>query len=255
MPTVVGPWTQTLTVHWRPELQFYEERIPMLRKLENDGVLKAFSVGDDYVAARILDGGHHQMTIRKDGLSLDIIGNDADTQAVLAIAVEAIQRVAPTRTRLGTARFYHLVPLDMLFDEAVARSVERLFPPIATPNISGTDYAMLMDLKAPDEVTGQVEFGVVRGVEVRDRLVGVGQRIAPASQAVRDYDWTSTKFPDVALFADSVWEQHTSTEQDGPAWEGLLRFWADATEYAGLSVEALQRRITMDCYNKGRESI
>jgi hypothetical protein len=250
VPTVVGPWTQTLAVQWRSELQFYEERIAMLRDLENAGVLKAFSVGEDYVAGRILEGGRHQMTVRKDGLSLDIIGDDADTKAVLEIAVKVMQRVAPSRTRLGTARFYHLVPLDMPFEDAIARSIEHLFPPITTPDISGTDYAMLMDLKAPDEVHGQVEFGVVRGAEARARLSGIGQRVGRASQAVREHDWASTRFPDVALFADSGWEQPASAEQEGPEWNGLLDFWAAATEYAGLFVEAVQGRITEDCYNR-----
>jgi hypothetical protein len=252
---VVGPWTQTLAVQWRTGLQFYEERIPMLRDLENSGVLKAFSVGDDYVAARILDGGRHQMTVRKDGLSLDIIGQDADTEAVLDIAVKAMKRVAPSQTRLGTARFSHLAPLDIPFDDAISRSVDYLVPPIPTPGISVPDYAMLMDLKAPDGVTATVEFGVVRGAEARARLGGIGHRVDRASQAMREHDWTSTEVPEVALFADSAWQQPASGEQEGPEWEGILSFWATTTEYAGRFVEAVQGRITAGCYNRRTGSI
>jgi hypothetical protein len=242
---VVGPWTQTLSVEWRTELQFYEERIPMLRELEDEGSLKAFYVGDDYVAARLLGGGNHQMTVRKDGLSLDILGKDADTQAVLDIALRAMQRVGSSRTRDTTARLSHLVQLDIPFDQAVSRSLGCLATPSGA-QVSSVDYAMLLDLVAPDDVFGQVEFGIVRGAEARARLSGIGQRLGRASRAVREHNWENVEVPEVGLFADSAWQMPGSWNA-GVEWEGLFRFWAAVTEYAGQFVEGLQQRITANC--------
>ena len=66
---------------------------------------------------------------------------------------------------------------------------------------------------------------------------------------MREHDWTSTTFPDVALFVDSAWRAEASVEQDGQDCDGILTFWATATEYAGIFVEAVQERIAADCYN------
>ncbi len=70
------PWTQSLAVRWGPALTFYRRHVEILD--DNDKVLRAFRVGEDQIDARILTG--HELSVGRNGLSLEIFGQDARTR-------------------------------------------------------------------------------------------------------------------------------------------------------------------------------
>jgi len=244
---MAAPWTRTLTARWRPQLRFYEERIPILRAFEDDGVLRAFAVASDSVGARVLEPGH-QITVRQDGLSVDLFGQEPDLATVRKLISQTLEKIAPVGLRAPTARFSHVVPLDVPVQEAVQRSIAPIVP--STPsNVSGVDFALLMDLATPDETSGQIEYGIIRSSEARRRLKGISQRIAPVSQAIRDRDWEAVKFPEVSLFADSMWRQdiNIGLQEAQDVWG----FWERATKYAGEFVDGLSSPMIDE--EKGRD--
>jgi hypothetical protein len=243
---MVAPWTRTLTARWRPQLRFYEERIPILRAFEDEGVLRGFAVAEDSIGARVLEP-EHQITVRQDGLSVDLFGQDPDLATVRQLISLTLEKIAPAGLRAPTARFSHIVPLAVPFQEAVQRSIAPIVP--STPsNVSGVDFALLLDLATPDE-TAQIEYGIIRSSEARRRLRGISHRIVPVSQAIRDRDWETVKFPEVSLFADSMWQQDVKVglQEAQDVWG----FWERATRYAGEFVDGLASRMIDE--EKGRD--
>jgi hypothetical protein len=246
---VAVAWTQTLSFGWRPQLRFYEERIPVLRDFEDAEVLKAFAVNPDSIGARVLDAGH-QITVRQDGLSVDLFGQTADVAEMQELLTQAVSRIEPDVFVGLSVRFAHIVSLSTTFEEAVARSIAPLLPASGDNRVSCTDHAILLDLRAPSQVTAQIEYGILRSsVEARFRLGGTGTRVAPVSPAVREQTWETAKFPEVSLFADSLWREEGQREHH--QLQEIWGFWADAAQYAADLVESLAR--PLDSEQKGRD--
>lgn len=240
-----APWTQSLSVHWRPVLRFYEERIGVLRSLEDQGILKAFAVGNDQIGARLLDAGH-ELSVSEGGLSLELFGQDVELDTGWEFAMAAVEAVKPTQIRRAQARFQYIVALERPFDQAVTEGLERLLSVPALAGASYADFALLLDMAGPDDVTGHMEFGIIRDGEAAVRLgrqIGPMQRHAgPGSRALGEPRWLGTEFPRVALFVDLTWEQMREFER----FEEVRGFWAAAKERSGAEVDALYGRISVE---------
>jgi hypothetical protein len=233
------PWTQLLAVSWRPQLRFYDERIRILHALEERGALRSFAVEEHRIGARVSDNGH-ELTFRRDGMTIDVFGPVEGLDAVwdqVALAQELLQIGA---TRRATARFRYVAPLDdMAFEEALAATNSAVFSLPSDGGVIPTDYALLFDATLGDGVTGQIEFGIVRGsAEARRRLTGVGERIGPVSPAAARKDWSRTTFPDVALFVDASWEQKRDAEDEN--LEAVRELWTTWNAQTGAFVDGLQ---------------
>jgi len=229
-------WTQTLGMRWRPLLKFYENRIPILREFEDGGSMRAFAVGENHVAARLLDA-EHVLTIRQDGLTVELFGQDADVDTVCAFADTACKRLGPVELRGADTRFQHVVPIDAPFEDAVRAAIRHFrLPPVGGMGFS--DWSFLADVGVEGEGTGQIEFGIIRAHEARSRLDGAG-RIGARTPPERR--WETTKFPDVAMFADCMW---TAPKESLP--NDVQAFWKASRERVSELVDALYATIGVD---------
>jgi hypothetical protein len=230
---VAAPWTPTLHLSWRPALTFYEKGVEILRCLDERGVLRAFRVGDDRVDARLLDA-NHELTVRHNGLTLDLFGVDADVDSAWECVVAALQKLELDKAT-AMAKFQHMVPLGIPFDEAVAVGSRRFLSLPSTVKVA--DWALLIN---PDPGSS-VEFGIVGAHEAIDRLTRRAGRMRMGQDASNASRWANTAFPDVALFADSFW--------DGPQVEGeqaVRAYWNSARDRAASFIDALYEKISAD---------
>ncbi len=239
MRVVAAPWTQALSMSWRPALKFYEERVAILRAMDAKGALKAFKVRADRIDARLENG--HALTVQSDGVTLELFGRDADLDSVWEFVMIVFDSVEPMQVSDVHAQFQHLVALDMPFERAVATGHERFF---SLPSIAGTefgDWALLADLVGAGGMEGQVEFGIIRGAEAPERLTrAVGRTMSLGPGARR---WNLDDFPEVSLFADSRWSHHgTPIAAEKP--DDLRAFWDAASKQATDLVDALYGKMS-----------
>jgi hypothetical protein len=234
---------------WRPELRFYERRVAILREFEDRGELRAFRVGDDFVDARLSDRGD-QLTVRQDGLTLQLLAPDADATRAWQAAAVAISAVEPSRTRRMVATFQHVVDLELAFADAVslgyARLVAGLGDRIGDTHVA--DWALMADLRPGEgdsEPSGQVEFGIVRDAEVPYRLARRAGRVGREAPRTSHELWSPSDFPNVALFADSMWTIEGSDAPDDVMQEALA-FWDATRTRASTLVDDLISRLKTD---------
>lgn len=241
------PWTQSLSLRWRPALSFYATRIAILEELDNAKVLRAFRVGDEQIDARILAG--HELSVSQNGLSLEVFGPDADVDEVWAYVDQAVRKVAPAQMGGAATQFQHIAPIDMPYDAAIAAATASYLPPLANEIV---DWAVIVNLPGglgnmPANRGPSVEFGIINEGEARMRLSRVGSRTTSRMQQSQlpGSRWESTTFPAVALFADSTWPQHVSPA--GVESLADVREYLDATkEQAGRFVDHLYENITIE---------
>jgi hypothetical protein len=244
----LAPWTQSVSVRWRPALRFYTKGVEILGDLDERKVLRAFKVGVDQIDARILSG--HELSIRQGGLWLEIFGQDADVDEVWEFVVSAVETIKPAAMGGVGTQFQHLVPLDVPYDVALPLSRDSfLRPPPGGEEI--TDWALVVNLAGgaatePANAGPSVEFGVVSGREAMGRLtreVGGAASIGGSGLNSR-VRWQQVEFPAVALFADSAWPQDPTIETKGLP---DVRAYFDATrERACKFVESMGEQIRVN---------
>jgi len=237
---VPDPYTQSIRLAWRPELRFYEQRVSILKSFEDEGVLRAFRVQENFVDARLFET-RDLLTVRQDGLELWLATPDADGDRAWGAVEVALACVKPALARSMHVFFQHLAPLDMPFESAIKGAYGRLLGSLGTPGIRFDDWSLLADLEMTwtPPAAGQMEFGVVRGTEVIDRLTrqagrtGVAQRPPDA--------WVHAQFPDVALFSDCQFSAAANPSQE--LGKQARNFWGGAREETGRLVGVLQKMI------------
>ena len=232
------PWTQTLSLNWRPALRFYEERVGILRTLDDDGVLAAFRVDADRIDARFGDG--HSLKVEQSGMTLQLFGLDADLDPLWDYVMLVCNRVQPARIRGVEGEFQHIVGLDLSFEQAVARGHERLYSLPPSDAISYGDWALLMDMTCSDGRSGQVEFGIIRNNEAPRRLTRASSRMGTLDRGPQQ--WSGVEFPEVGLFSDSRWSPSAPLESG--EFDQLRAFWDAASSSAGELVDALYEKIS-----------
>ncbi len=245
---VLAPWTQAVSIEWRPELRFYEERFALLRALENDGVLRAFRVGQDRVDARV-GAAQHQVSIRQDGVSVSLSGAAADLDATWVLVRRAVVAIAPHRFGRVRVALQHLAGLDVSFERAVELGHEKVLALPVVPGLQHGDWALLMDGRgSDDESIMQAEFGIVRSEEVPARLARTAGRM-DASPMLVSQPPTDVSVPAVSLFSDSLWLRDMATEPD--ALDATLEFWESARSRAGTLIDSLLGQLLDDAPNGG----
>jgi hypothetical protein len=230
---VPAPWTQSLHLSWRPELRFYEKQFELLKKFEEQGVLRAFRVEEGSVDAQLFQS-RDRLTIKKDGIDLQLFSPEADPSRALDALGIAIQDVAPPLPRAISATYQFIVELDLDFDEAVDRGHGRVLGVLPGKPQYG-DWAILTDITLDDlNASGTVEFGIIRAKEAPGRLARVAGRAGQArGQSLPR--WQAEKFPEVAIFCDGT-IRGTMDEKTESIADSAAEFWVAArTAQEGLA--------------------
>lgn len=235
-------WAQSISLWWRPELRFYEERIDILRSLEERGYLRAFRVQENFIDARLFDS-RDRLSVRQDGLELHLDRPDADVDRAWEAVEIGLSAVEPRQPRTVVATFQHLTGLDMGFEEAVARAYGSVFGTLGTDSIKLGDWAVLVDVSMNGGASGQIEFGIVRADEVPDRLSRAAGRIGSRQAEPRDVPGPEA-FEDVSMFAD-FWLSDSLVPGEGFGSEAQ-RFWHTARSEAGKLVTTLGKTLIGD---------
>lgn len=211
-----SPLTESLVVHWPPSLRYHERRLDLLTDLDSKGELKQFRVRDDEVGARAEDA---QLTLHERGITLharDGLLQDRPTRLLRS----AMELIAPPRFHF-LLFFQFLVPIpDQSYDEARTTALSHLSGSLL-PRLGAEDFGCVVD-GTHDGVKWHCEFGIVSADEVGPRMrreVGTTANFGgppPFFQPPKDT-------PDVAFFADLMWEAPTRPVEDESAATSLLR--------------------------------
>ncbi len=242
-----APWTQTIKLSWRPELRFYEERIGILRELQDRGLLQAFRVGDNHVDAR-LQNPRYQLSVRESGLTMHLLAPDAEPDEAWNVLAPALDLIRPSRPREMATTYAHVAALDQSFDEAVARGYSGLFGSLDAGGARFDDWALLADVYLDSiSANGLIEFGIVRTHEIEARLTRragrttSGDPYPPISPTVMQ----GLKIPKVALFSDSTFRR--PADQHGNDFATRAReFWEASRTQADSLVGDLHQRLSID---------
>lgn len=241
---MLAPWTQSVTLRWRPELRFYERRFEILRHLEEQGSMWSFRVSDDLAEARLIDQ-FQQLSVRQDRASMHLLSPDADAEVGWDALRFAIGKVQPRAPQGMASSFQYLAPLELPLAEAVARGNQgRILAPVDAHGVKTGDWAVLVDLTVDDPpgALGQTEFGVLADDEAPARLGRVVGRSAYTDRAsVSPGLWEDVEFPSVALFADVTFR--LAINSPDTVFENLQKFCATCRRRAGTLVEALKAQL------------
>ena len=225
---------------WRPELRFYEQRVAILKKLEEQGILRAFRVQEGFVDAQLFET-RDQLTVRQDGADIQLLSPEAEPGRALEALCIALGEVRPTTPRSISASFQYIAPIELEFMEAVTRGYGRVLGDLPG-SLQHGDWAILTDvsLESPP-ASGTVEFGIIQAEEAPGRLARHAGRAGGKSQSAQRS--VAGQFPDVAVFCDG--SISSALDGDPEALPGSAgQFWASARDAHGSLVEGLRTVLT-----------
>jgi hypothetical protein len=223
-------------------LRFYEERIPLLRQLEEEGLLQGFRVKDEAAEGQLTDW--RWLSIWPTGITLNVLDDLADLAPSWALIETICNGLGPLHFSHARVSYQYVAPLPLSFEEAVARGQNRLHRNLSTAEVSVGDWALLADIATigPPAATGQIEFGIVTRSELQMRLQRAGGR-SPGLPHMGTRDWPLDRFKDVSLFADS---DLTSSAADGEEESFLpvaATFWSASRAQMTRLVEELSAKL------------
>jgi hypothetical protein len=245
---VIVPWTQSLHLYWRPELRFYEKRIAILKQFEEQGILRAFRVEEGFVDAQLFES-RDRLTVKKDGLDLQLFSPDADPERAMEALGIALSEAGPTTPRVASATFQYIVEIDLEFAEAVDRGYGRVLGDLPGGDLSFGDWAVLTDISLDEpDCSGTVEFGIIQANEAPRRLARLAGR-AGEGRAQSLQRWEAEEFPDVAIFCDGALNGTLEGKAENLA-SSAAEFWNAARSAQGKLTEGLRATLSTDDFRR-----
>jgi hypothetical protein len=218
---LVALWTQRIGASWPPTLNYYERRLDVLRRFEDEGLLRQFSVSEDDVSARLGDA-NHSINFSPTGLVAGLYQPDGDEERVryaMAVVVEVLE---PDEIVVPTFDFQWVVELEEAYDDARRRAAR-----VAAPSslAQANDFALWADghLEEPD-ANYFFECGVVDASELPTRLARLHGRAGAADPRSPPSLWPRDVLPEVAFFCGVNWAVDVADE----SLERVFELW-DAT--------------------------
>jgi hypothetical protein len=224
---VTAPVTQSIRLRWRPELCFYDERIPILRAFEDKGVLQAFRVSEETVDAQLPDWTW--LSVAQSGLTLDVLTDKVDVEASWLTIETVIEKLGTLHFSHARVSYQHVVELGVSFEDALTVARNRLYPDVGTDAVVISDWALLADLElaGPPPAEGQIEFGIARAWEIPFRLRRAAGR-GPGMAHIGEREWVADEFKEPALFADSDLKCKATVGREESFLDDARQFWASS---------------------------
>ena len=233
-----APWTEQITVRWRPSLAFYEHRFLFLRELEKESLLSGFRVKtDDAVDARIR-GVDYEVSLSSTGLVINAKIRGADWEPIAFTIALAIRVSEPAELTAVEVDFSHLVRLEEEYDVMREQSAEAWFGPWSA-RAGIQDHATLIDGET-EHAKYQMEFGVIKRGEAKERLERRSGRLETKLSRF-PHSWKDEDVPPVAIFVGSSWEALSvpEAEQETVA-ESIATFRNTSNESVVQLIDELQ---------------
>jgi hypothetical protein len=159
-------WTEVVSVHWRPTLDFFDRKVEFLRAMEKLNALDSFGVHEDIVTAGLTVGSRAHLT---PGFMQLYCYDGQQYQLLLAALEAAVQIINPHISHIAVSQQY-LFPLEDDYDIARIKTAGSFFGN-ATDAHSIIDFALLFDGRVPGlDAKYQAEVGVIESGDAGDRL-------------------------------------------------------------------------------------
>lgn len=242
--------TQSIRLRWLPELRFYEERVPILRRLQESGLLQAFRVSEETIDAELPNWCW--LSVAQSGLTLNLLDATDDTSDAWEIVKSIVDKIGPLSYTHARVSYQHIVELPFeSFEAAVASGHASLFQSLGTTEAILGDWALLSDVVVigPPAGGGHIEFGIVRDNEIDFRLKRVGGR-GPGMQHLGQREWEQSAFKQVSLFADSNLTSPVVPGHEKAFLEDAGEFWRASRNQMSRLVSELSSKL-IDNHNGG----
>ena len=230
-------WTHELRLQMPPRAGTLRAHQAFLEGLGSLKDVRWRSVSSEGASVAVGD----QLQIWVEPTSLELIAYrthlEQCAQPVLALLDEI---VGPPVIRM-TTRSQHLVPLDdVKYRDATEFAARAWLGPLSeVPGL--IDCAVLLDGEVPRiGASYQVEYGVVEGSEVRDRLLRTVGRVTNSARLPGSPP--SSDYPQVAVFADFTWRAKQPMAR-ATGVQSCLATASGALEYAGEFVTVLTAQV------------
>lgn len=192
-------WTHELRLRLPPQAKYVRLYAALLEELDTLGETRWLAVSHDGAAVDI----GRSLRINLTPTSMVLLSYRETLAASAEPILAALENVFDPPVVRITTRSQHLVPLDIDYSLAKARAARAWLGEVAS--LGGqVDCAVLLDGVPPgSDAQFQVEYGVVEGPEVSDRLLRTVGRAANEPDARRPP--AHDQYPEVAVFADFTW--------------------------------------------------
>lgn len=225
-------------------LRFYEARVPILRKLEKDGLLEGFRMSDDSADGQLTHW--RWISIWPSGITLNVLDEMDDTTRSWALMESICEALGPLYFSHARASYQHVVSVPLSFGEAVARGENRLHRHLNTSDVVIGDWALLadIDVAGPPASKGQIEFGIVKRNELQNRLARQAGVRGPGLPHMGTREWPLDRFKDVSLYADSDLTCPAETGREASFLSDAAAFWSASSAQMTKLVAELSAKMT-----------
>lgn len=232
------PWTRRFAFSWPQSVAYFERRYGVLRRFEDEGLVRQFRVSEQRIGVYLGDA-NHELVYGLRSIEGSLFKPDGDWDRMSAALDIVLADLQPKRLLRPVLRFQWLIALDAEYDEARrAGALEML----GDAGKGLTDWSGLVDgeLESPPS-TFQAEFGILDAAEAPQRLSRQIGRVQGERDTPPPTLWPTESLPPVAFFCETIAQ---GTEPPEPSVEAISAFVRDSQDALGGIVSGMMERVT-----------
>jgi hypothetical protein len=231
-----NPWTRRFRLSWPESVRYFERRFSVLRRFEDQGLLRQLRVDEDRVSVRLGDA-NHVVVYGLRSLEGGLLQPDSDQERLQAALEVIFEELQPSRLLRPQISFQWLVSLDRDYDEARKTTAVAAWGDAGEPLF---DWSALVDgkLERPN-LSYRAEFGIVDAAEAPQRLSRQAGHVTTPDRESPPTLWPVESLPDVAWFYDTI-----CALQDAPppTAEGVFTLMKDTYSAAERLMSAMMKK-------------
>lgn len=216
------PMTSRANLRWRPTLEVYDGRLPLLRAVDEAKRLRGFRMEAEECSALV--GKSSEMFVRPSGMTLQESRGGLDRELTQFLFEQCVDKFQPQIRGLDLDLQFLLPLPGRSYSDRKVSAARGAFGEIAE-DLEVNDFAMLFDgVREGGKLIFQAEFGIVSQSEAPARLTQALGRIGTGREedAFEESTWSPGDLPEVALYVESKWHAHERTPRSHQV-EWLLR--------------------------------
>lgn len=210
---------------WTPIITFGVRRLNLLQWMEENLDPVAFTDTDHHVGVALLDKNIRLMVHRSGMVLQDAAASDSGVSSLTPAVEGVFQILEPKSVALSSASTAWSAPLTNLdYNDARAWFARHVSGVDSWPvGFRAIDASALMDLESYD-YNSQVEWGVVSGPELKERLMTPAEGRMSSNRPAASAAINSEAFPDTSLFVDlTIRAEHSEVLSDAQGIESTIQ--------------------------------